>query len=593
VNTEEIEVSLKSEFESYLQKFSDRAKENTEQLKAKFSEEQERHRAEIEKLFSSFSQAEGETKLNPAFADAVMEHLRLARDEGARITANAFAEAEQFEKERAESEPVVAAKNSSKEIRDAIKDISEKGSQAEILKTLINHAGHFAARGAFFVVKNERFGGWRAFGEKSEGNDEAVKQISFPVSAPSLLNEAVRFNAPSSGKFGAYEEDTDFLGKLGYGEPKQMFAIPLVVRGRGVAVLYADSGEANAPVDIEALEALVNVASLRVELLASLRSSQEAESVPVARETETAAPVTAPVSAPVDMSGPLTYPAAAYSYENAQVEIENDDARGFETESAPSIADAGSVSAPDSSYEFEAASSFTQPADDFAATAEVGEAAEVTWETESKNEDVYEFSPEPASAPEYTTEYAGESNGSSYEVESKPAFGAFTAPSFDSFKPAEAEAAPSFKEEQAYASFEPQVEAATVAPVFSAEPAVVETVAAPVSAPAKSRLSDRNVDLPIEVGDDERRLHNDARRFARLLVSEIKLYNEQKVKEGRESRDIYERLKEAIDRSREMYDKRVQSAVSSRFDYFHYELVNSLAEGDESGLGASYPGATV
>ena len=106
-------------------------------------------------------------------------------------------------------------------------------------------------------------------------------------------------------------------------------------------------------------------------------------------------------------------------------------------------------------------------------------------------------------------------------------------------------------------------------------------------------MSERNVDLPIEVGEDERRLHNDARRFARLLVSEIKLYNEQKVKEGRESSDLYERLKEAIDRSREMYDKRVQPPVAAKFDYFHYELVNALAEGDDNKLGSGYPGSAV
>ncbi len=99
--------------------------------------------------------------------------------------------------------------------------------------------------------------------------------------------------------------------------------------------------------------------------------------------------------------------------------------------------------------------------------------------------------------------------------------------------------------------------------------------------------------LPIEVGEEERRLHNDARRFARLLVSEIKLYNEQKVKEGRESADLYERLREAIDRSREMYDKRVQPPVAAKFDYFHYELVSTLAEGEETKLGGSYPGAAI
>lgn len=93
--------------------------------------------------------------------------------------------------------------------------------------------------------------------------------------------------------------------------------------------------------------------------------------------------------------------------------------------------------------------------------------------------------------------------------------------------------------------------------------------------------------------EEERRLHNDARRFARLLVSEIKLYNEQKVSEGRSQGDLYPRLREYIDRSREMYDKRVKPEVAQRYDYFHNELVTTLAEGDENKLGTAYPGATV
>jgi hypothetical protein len=102
------------------------------------------------------------------------------------------------------------------------------------------------------------------------------------------------------------------------------------------------------------------------------------------------------------------------------------------------------------------------------------------------------------------------------------------------------------------------------------------------------------VELPIEVAnDEERRLHSDARRFARLLVSEVKLYNEQKVSDGRAQNDLYQRLREDIDRSRQMYDKRVKPEVAQRYDYFHYELVNTLAEGDAAKLGSEYPGATV
>ena len=100
--------------------------------------------------------------------------------------------------------------------------------------------------------------------------------------------------------------------------------------------------------------------------------------------------------------------------------------------------------------------------------------------------------------------------------------------------------------------------------------------------------------MPVEVSDDnEKRLHNDARRFARLLVSEIKLYNEQKVNEGRSEGNIYDRLRDDIDRSRQMYDKRVAPPVAARYDYFHQELVNTLAGGDSSKLGNSYPGEMV
>ena len=131
----------------------------------------------------------------------------------------------------------------------------------------------------------------------------------------------------------------------------------------------------------------------------------------------------------------------------------------------------------------------------------------------------------------------------------------------------------------------------------AAEPAEAWTSMPPVEAapePAPRRRYGQDAELPVEVsGDEERRLHNDARRFARLLISEIKLYNEQKVAEGRSEHDLYDRLREYIDRSREMYDKRVKAEVAARYDYFHGELVNTLAEGDAAKLGANYPGATV
>jgi hypothetical protein len=71
-----------------------------------------------------------------------------------------------------------------------------------------------------------------------------------------------------------------------------------------------------------------------------------------------------------------------------------------------------------------------------------------------------------------------------------------------------------------------------------------------------------------------------ARRYARLLVSEIKLYHEPAVIEGRRDRDLATRLGGEIARARAMYEQRVPPHVRDRADYFHDELVKTLANGD-------------
>jgi hypothetical protein len=76
-----------------------------------------------------------------------------------------------------------------------------------------------------------------------------------------------------------------------------------------------------------------------------------------------------------------------------------------------------------------------------------------------------------------------------------------------------------------------------------------------------------------------------ARRYARLLVSEIKLYNEGAVRVGRERRDLMKRLTGEIDRARKLYEERIPASVRERDAYFQQELVQTLAGGDPSVLG--------
>lgn len=85
--------------------------------------------------------------------------------------------------------------------------------------------------------------------------------------------------------------------------------------------------------------------------------------------------------------------------------------------------------------------------------------------------------------------------------------------------------------------------------------------------------------------NEDSKKHDEARRFARLLVSEIKLYNETKVEQGRRNNDLYERLKDDIDRSRQMYDERIADEVRKASNYFYDELVRILADGKAGALG--------
>jgi hypothetical protein len=78
-----------------------------------------------------------------------------------------------------------------------------------------------------------------------------------------------------------------------------------------------------------------------------------------------------------------------------------------------------------------------------------------------------------------------------------------------------------------------------------------------------------------------------ARRYARLLISEIKLYHESDVIVGRRERDLAARLGGEIARARALYEQRVPDAVRRSADYFQTELVRILADGDAALLSAA------
>jgi hypothetical protein len=454
VVNEQLEDSLRREIESYLDSRLSAVRQEIATLQSLLNES-----------LSTFLDRQADVQMEGSLVASITEHLHAAHERGVELASS------QTSRAKASSDMAI--------VKSAITEINEQKSQAEVLKALVNRASSFAPRVAFFVIKGDTASGWRGRGFEGTVGDQAIQQISLPLNGDTVISSAAKSLTTWSGGPGSHSEDHSLLNRLGEEPPQRIVAIPLTVRGKAVAVLYADSaGLDSESINLEALETLVAMSAMAVELLSVSRAA-------AAPKRAEEAPAPAPEPEP-------TYAPAA---------------------------------------EYQPASPVAEEASSF-----------------SGAETIESYQPEPV-VPDAIVDTTQMDEGA----------GVF-------------ESAP-----------EAEPGAAWTTPPVEATP---ET--------APRRRYGQDVELPVEVsGEEERRLHNDARRFARLLISEIKLYNEQKVAEGRSEHDLYDRLREYIDRSREMYDKRVKAEVAARYDYFHGELVNTLAEGDPSKLGANYPGATV
>ena len=496
--SEELEKGLRDEINSYL----------NSRLTA-LQEEITRLQSQVNEAFTRLlERSDDATQTDTSVAITISEHIRAAHERG-------------IEEAAAQSTRTKASSDMAL-LKAAIDDLDDQRSQSDILGTLVNSAASFAPRIAFFVVKNEQATGWRARGLEGTVGDDAIREISLPLSADTLLSDVVHSRATWSGSPGHNAEDHLLTNKLGSEPPQRMVAVPLVVRGKAVAVLYADSAALEADsINLEALETLVRVAGMAVELVPATRPA------PVPRAARIEQPL-GQQPAPTPASSPAETETAE---ETPAVEAEAEQPAETEYASPPT------------------------PAEQWGDAPPAGEPAP----TEE---------PAPAKAAEsaYDPDATLIREAPPLQAEYQPAGGMQAEES-------QPESQPSFSAEQTPPSAAPAAD--FVAPLGAA------------------RRWGRDEALPIEVSEDEKRLHIDARRFARLLVSEIKLYNEQKVQEGLSQGDIYERLREDIDRSRQMYDKRVAPPVAARYDYFHQELVSTLAKGDPAKLGGDYPGAII
>ncbi|MCC6395211.1 MAG: hypothetical protein IT167_31770 [Bryobacterales bacterium] len=88
------------------------------------------------------------------------------------------------------------------------------------------------------------------------------------------------------------------------------------------------------------------------------------------------------------------------------------------------------------------------------------------------------------------------------------------------------------------------------------------------------------------------RLALQARRYARVRVAKMILSSPRRLERGRQDGNLYVIFKEDIDLGRLEFRRQFVECCPSMADYFHQELVHTLAKDDAKALGSEYPGAT-
>src|SRR5215470_5557906 len=145
----------------------------------------------------------------------------------------------------------------------AASSIQDSTSQAEILRHLLEGSARFCGRAALFVIKGGAMNGWQGTG--FENNDE-IKSINLSASA-GLANKAIQGRTPVTGA--ANEFDNGFMGTVGAPVDGNCVVLPLVVKEKVAAVIYADAGQLqDSTVDLSALTLLSRFTALWLELVA-------------------------------------------------------------------------------------------------------------------------------------------------------------------------------------------------------------------------------------------------------------------------------------------------------------------------------------
>lgn len=444
-------------------------------------------------------------------------------------------------------------------VRGSLAAIESARTQVDVLSRFLTRVNAHASRVALLVLRNDRLTGWKAVGfDASGGRDEGVRTLDFasdedPFVAALLKSQRSILAEPP-------DETAPLRRALAGQAPARTLLVPMVIRDRLAGVVCADElpGE-EGRLNEAAVEVLTFVTGLAVDLLAARKRipspslTPTGEAIPrfepprvASRAPASDLEIETPSSPPPSPFAPLQAPPAP----RARPADAGEALRAIE-ESAKARAPQG-------------ARSFSSDPGLTSAIPSLGAAHAPPPSSFPSFPPASDVAPAPTPAPSAS---ASVSVGSPL---SNASTGDFTG-AFDALH--SSGRIPSPRAEGAPAVQKPKRSTSAVMP-----PRDLMDSPRPIAAFVPRGRA--------VLADSPERARDDARRLARLLISEIKLYNEKKVDDGRAAGDLYERLKDDIERSRQVYDERTPAAVRQDTDFFQDEIVRILAGGRAEVLGS-------
>ncbi|HEY0143164.1 MAG TPA: hypothetical protein VGF48_19890 [Thermoanaerobaculia bacterium] len=417
--------------------------------------------------------------------------------------------------------PAASGGSDASRVKRAIQQVERGKAQVDVLNALLDQCLEFGSRAALLILKGETFSGWKGAGFSAHGGNDET--IKRFNAAPGLIPE---LDQVLRNEQVVTWDGVNLATRFGVPASSQAVLVPMVIKDKVAAAVYVDAVETDlGKFDTSAIELLVFSTGLLIDTLAIRKKIPSPSLSPSGDAPVAATPAAAPAPAPAPAAPQAAAPAPRPTPPPA---------------SAPAAAPAPA------------------PAEPAEASSTVAISAQQLREMMA-------------------------SQRPSFNVPSADEFGGGTTPP----------AAAALRATSAGTTRIPSVEMPRPTPPPPAPPPAAAPAAPAPAAASDDRPSTQFIPPPgLARGgvlgtpqNEDAKKHDEARRFARLLVSEIKLYNESKVDQGRRNKDLYERLKEDIDRSRQMYDERIAEDVRKTSNYFYDELVRILADGRADVLG--------